>query len=111
MAAARPQLDEEEAEEEEEAAEEAPAEGEEAAAPAGEEGEEAAPAEGGQMGEVECFAAEKCLGTYNQDKVSAEGLCLPLPPLMPSMPPLPLPFEVSVSVSPKFLCLSSSTLF
>jgi len=80
--AARPQLDEEEAEEEEAAeeapAEEAPAEGEEAAAPAGEEGEEAAPAEGGQMGEVECFAAQKCLGTYNQDKVSAEGISDPL---------------------------------
>jgi len=30
------------------------------------------------MGEVECFAAEKCLGTYNQDKVSAEGISDPL---------------------------------
>ena len=102
MAAARPQLDEEEAEAEAEGEEEAaeelpPAEGEaeaEAAAPEGEAGAEAAPAaEGGQMGEVECFAAEKCLGTYNQDKVSAQGLCLPdlaLSPL-PSPPSCPLP--------------------
>lgn len=38
------------------------------------EGEAAAAPAGGQTGEVECFAAEKCLGTYNQDKVSAEGM-------------------------------------
>ena len=79
FAESRPQLDEE-APAEEAPAEEAPAEegdGLEAAIDqfeADPEGETAAAPAGGQTGEVECFAAEKCLGTYNQDKVSAEGI-------------------------------------
>ena len=58
----------------EEAPAEAPAE-ESAEAPA--EGAGGGVAAGGTFGDVACFAAEQCLGTYNQDRTASMGLsCL-----------------------------------
>ena len=38
----------------------------------------AAAAAAPQAGEIACFAAEKCLGTYNQDRTASEGIADPL---------------------------------